>query len=80
MPAPTNMESVFEIESLQEKGTMLQLKYRYKAPKPASYNVRNYVAIRLPAKAYERVIFVENGKQVGELQVGKGQWVKPDPK
>ena len=80
MPAPTNMEAVFEIESLQEKGTMLLLKYRYKAPKSASYNVRNYVAIRLPAKAYERVIFVENGKEVGELQVGKGQWVKPEPK
>ena len=59
---------------------MLLLKYRYKAPKSASYNVRNYVAIRLPAKAYERVIFVENGKEVGELQVGKGQWVKPEPK
>ena len=80
MPAPTNMESVFEIESLQEKGGMLLLKYRYKAPKPASYEVRNYLAIRVPAKAYDRVIFVENGKEVGELQVGKGQWVKPGPK
>jgi len=80
MPAPNNMEAVFEVESLQEKGTMLLLKYRYKAPKPASYGVRNYLAIRLPAKAYDQVIFVENGKEVGVLQVGQGQWVKPEPK
>ncbi len=77
MPAPENLEAVFEVEALEEEGQTLVLKYRYKAPAAASSEVRNYVALRLPAKPYERVVFIENGKEAGELKLGQGEWVTP---
>lgn len=77
MPAPDKLEAVFEVESLEEQGQTLVLKYRYRAPAAASYEVRNYVALRLPAKPYERVVFIENGKEAGELKLSQGEWVKP---
>ena len=79
MPAPNRLDAVFEIESLEEQGETLILKYRYQAPAAASYEVRNYVALRLPAKPYERVVFIENGKEAGELKLAEGEWVKPEP-
>ncbi len=77
MPAPDKLEAVFEVESLEEQGQTLVLKYRYQAPAAASYEVRNYLALRLPAKVYERVILFENGKEAGELKLADGEWVKP---
>lgn len=79
MPAPDKLDAVFEVESLEEQGSTLVLKYRYKAPAAASYEVRNYLALRLPAKAYDRVVLFENGKEAGELKPGQGEWVKPAP-
>lgn len=79
MPAPEKLDEVFKVESLEEQGSTLVLKYRYQAPAAASYEVRNYLALRLPAKAYERVVLIENDKEAGELKLADGQWVKPAP-
>lgn len=79
MPAPEKLEAAFEVESLEEQGDQLTLKYRYREPAAASYEVRTYLALRIPAKKYARVIFVENGKAAGELNLAEGQWAKPAP-
>lgn len=79
MPAPEKLEAAFEVESLEEQGDQLTLKYRYREPAAASYEVRTYLALRIPAKKYARVIFVENGKAAGELNLAEGQWAKPTP-
>jgi len=79
MPAPQKPESVFEVESLEEQGDQLTLKYRYREPGAASYEVRNYLALRIPAKKYAKVVFIENGKEAGELNLADGQWAKPAP-
>lgn len=79
MPAPQKLESVFEVESLEEQGDQLTLKYRYREPGAASYEVRNYLALRIPAKKYAKVVFIENGKEAGELNLADGQWAKPAP-
>lgn len=79
MPAPEKLDEVFKVESLEEQGSTLVLKYRYQASAAASYEVRNYLALRLPAKAYDRVVLIENGKEAGELKLADGQWVKPAP-
>lgn len=79
MPAPENLDSVFEIESLEEQGEQLTLKYRYREPGAASYEVRTYLGLRIPAKRYARVVLIENGKQAGELDLSAGQWVAPPP-
>jgi len=77
MPAPQKPESAFEVESLEELGDQLTLKYRYREPAAASYEVRNYLALRIPAKKYAKVVFIENGKAAGELNLADGQWAKP---
>ena len=79
MPAPQKPESAFEVESLEEQGDQLTLKYRYREPAAASYEIRNYLALRIPARKYSKVVFVENGKAAGELDLGQGEWVKPAP-
>jgi hypothetical protein len=79
MPAPVKPESVFEVESLEEQGDQLTLKYRYREPGAASYEVRNFLALRIPAKKYAKVVFIENGKEAGELNLTDGQWAKPAP-
>lgn len=79
MPAPQKPESVFEVESLEEQGDQLTLKYRYREPGAASSEVRTYLALRIPAKKYAKVVFVENGKVAGELNPAAGQWAKPAP-
>jgi hypothetical protein len=79
MPAPPNLDSVFEVESLEEQGDQLTLKYRYREPAAASYEVRSYLALRIPAKKYSKVVFVENGKAAGELDLSQGEWAKPGP-
>jgi len=79
MPAPQKPDSVFEVESLEEQGDQLTLKYRYREPAAASYEVRSYLALRIPAKKYSKVVFVENGKAAGELDLSQGEWAKPAP-
>lgn len=79
LPAPENLDSVFEVESLEEQGEQLTLKYRYREPGASSYEVRTCLALRIPARRYARVVLLENGKQAGTLDLSAGQWVAPPP-
>lgn len=79
MAAPDDMSRVFEVERVIERGRQLELHYRFNEPRtPATFSVKNYLALRIPKRDYARVIFVENGKQVGELNTAKGQWSVPE--
>jgi hypothetical protein len=78
MAAPGNMDKVFEVERVTETNQELVLHYRFNEPRTnATSSVKNYLAIRIPRRDYKRVVFVENGKQVGELNTAKGQWSVP---
>lgn len=79
MPAPARLGTVFEVESLEEQGDQLTLKYRYREPRAASSQARLFLALRIPAKKYAKVIFIENGQEAGSLDLAGGQWVKPAP-
>lgn len=79
MPAPARPGTVFEVESLEEQGDQLTLKYRYREPRAASSQARLFLALRIPAKKYAKVIFIENGQEAGSLDLADGQWVKPAP-
>ena len=77
MPAPMNVDAVFSVVHLQEEGETLKLSYGYNPPAAASYDIRGFLALRIPAKAYKRVVFIENGKEIGDLGLGKGSWIVP---
>ena len=68
MPSPKAGEDAFTIESLEESpdGT-LTIRYHYKIPQPASYTIKNALLIKIPKKSYNRIVWIENGKRVGEL-------------
>jgi len=79
MVAPENMDKVFEVERITEKGQELALYYHFNEPKTkATFSVKNYLAVRIPKRDYKKVIFVENGKQIGELDITKGQRSVPE--
>lgn len=78
MTAPDDMDKVFAIEKVVEAGQDLMLYYRLKEPiTTATHSVKNYLALRVPQRDYQRVLFFENGKQVGELKPANGIWSVP---
>jgi hypothetical protein len=81
MQASENMGNVFEVERVMEKGRELTLYYRYNEPKnDATFTIKNYLAIRIPKRDYKKVVFIENGKLVGNLYISQGQWSVPEMK
>jgi hypothetical protein len=83
-PSMPDMNSAFEVENVNDNGRVLTLHYRFNKPKnPASSTVKNFLAVRIPKRPYDRVVFVENGQQIGELNLSAGQWsvplFEPDP-
>ena len=78
--APKDLDKVFEVERVVEKGHALELHYRFTAPDShATYTVKSQLAIRIPKHDYASVTFVENGKQIGVLKPAEGQWSVPPP-
>jgi hypothetical protein len=78
MPAPENMDAVFEVERVAESGTELILAYRYIEPgTKASHTVKNHLSLLIPKRAYTKVSVYENGKLAGELNTAAGQWCVP---
>ena len=78
MVASENMDQVFGVERVTEKGQELALHYRFHEPKTnATFSVKSYLALRIPGREYRKVTFFENGKRVGELKTAEGQWSVP---
>jgi hypothetical protein len=71
-------EKIFEVERLVEKDHALVCSYRFTEPKNNSTSYeKNWLSLQIPQHDYAKVIFIENGKQVGELDTAKGQWAVP---
>ena len=75
---PRNVDTVFEVERIIERNQELALYYRFNKQEPdAKWQGKIYLAVRIPKQNYKKVRFFENGKQVGELNTGAGQWSVP---
>jgi len=78
MPAPDNMDKVFEVEQITEREKELIFHYRYTVPNiKATFIVKNFLAVRIPRLDCEKVTFFENGKLIGKLKLTAGQWSVP---
>jgi len=75
---PPDTNKVFQVEKVSANDEELVLSYRFDEPKtPKSYTVKNYLGVWLPKRTFKRVIFIENGKRSGVLDVSEGQWSLP---
>jgi len=78
IPYPRNVDKVFEIDRITERDQELALHYRFNGQEPdAKWQGKIYVAIKIPKNNYKKVLFFENGKKVGELNIAAGQWAVP---
>lgn len=78
IPAPVNGKEVFKLEKLEIDGKILTLHYQFAAPaESASYTIKDFLGVFVPKDDYKQVIFIENGKPTGSLDITKGQWSAP---
>lgn len=78
MAAPEDINKVFEVERVAEKDQELALYYRFnESTAGASFSIKSCLAVRIPRRHYKKVIFMENGKPVGELNTAAGEWSVP---
>jgi len=78
--APAAADTPFAVESLVAEGGDLVLRYRYTPPASgATHTVKQTLVVRVPARPFDGVRFIENGDQVGDLRLSAGQWANPQP-
>ena len=71
-------EKVLAVDRLVADGPGLIVSYHFKAPKePATSQQKVWMTLRLPKKDFASVRFIENGKEVGTLDVAAGQFTIP---
>jgi hypothetical protein len=76
--APAEGEHVLAVETLSADGDTLELRYRFTPPRmPASFRMKQMLAVRFPRRDLKVVRIVENGTAVGDLRPGEGHWVVP---
>lgn len=77
-PDTDNGNKVFRVDKVSANGKELVLRYRYEEPKTSkSYTVKNYVGVWISKRTYQKVLFIENGKRNGVLDISKRQWSIP---
>jgi hypothetical protein len=78
IPAPGSGQKVFKLEKIDIDGKTLTLHYQFAAPaESASYTIKDFLGVFVPKGDYKQVIFIENGKPAGSLDITKGQWSVP---
>ncbi len=75
---PGGGDGTFEVERIVADDRRLTFRYRFKPPaSEVRWRGKAFLAVRIPKRPYERVVFVENGTRVGELNTDGGQWSVP---
>jgi hypothetical protein len=79
MPAPdSGLGKCFTVRSATLNGDELTLEYQFKTPpRTASFTVTNYLGVWVPKRPAKKIVFVENGKVIGTLNLAGGQWSVP---
>lgn len=80
LTAPNARESWFSLEDLQEQGPDLYVYYRVREPDTkATHRIKDGLEIQLPRKNYDTIVLIENGSEVGRLDVKGGQLLVTEP-
>jgi hypothetical protein len=78
-------DAVFAIEKISLSGKNLEVRFKFQgtSPDPNDQNTMRLKAaaqVTIPKGDYERVTFIENGKEAGVLKLTEGVWCVPAPK
>ena len=65
IPAPTG--EVFKVEQVTAENDTLTVRYTFTAPRPASYDVKQFLGLRLPKRPFAKVVLIENGQPAGSF-------------
>lgn len=79
--AQPNGASAFSVEFIREVGQDLHVRYRFQPSSsgmPTSMRIKDGLEIQVPRKSYARIVFFENGQQVGSLSLKDGQRLVTD--
>lgn len=66
-----------QIEAVTLKDNEVQFRYRFKPAAAGTFQVKECLGVWIPKGTYRRVVFIENGKTAGALDLTKGEWVQP---
>jgi len=70
--------STLKVEGVSESNDELFLRYNFVARNPeASFTIKEYFAVVIPKHDYNAIVFIENRKRIGVLNIVKGQWSVP---
>jgi hypothetical protein len=76
-PGPGDHQ-VFTVEKVGASQGELTLSFRFaESPDAKSYTVKDFLGVWFPKADFKKVAFIENGKQLGVLDLANGQWSVP---
>lgn len=76
--SPSDKATAFRVDKVEWKNKELTLRYTFEKPAAAgSYSVKDYLGVWVPKSVLKKVVFIENGKRIGVLNVSRGQWRVP---
>ena len=71
-------KEAFQYQQLDREGELLILDYSFTQPEgEEGYSVKKFLGVVVPKGEYTYVRFLENGPQIGELDIGNGEWRIP---
>ncbi len=78
IPAPDANLTVYNVRQVVADNEVLVLYYRFNNPEnAASFTIKSHLAVVIPKSGYKRIVFIENGRQTGILDLASGQWSVP---
>ena len=76
-----DVDALFDVQRIEQTGKRLMMFYRFTEPgQKADFWIKARLWVQIPRVALDRVVFVENGREVGSLDVKAGEWSLPIPR
>jgi hypothetical protein len=78
-PSEGSTTQVFRVDKVSVTNGALTVRYTFREPTTkASCLIKEYLAVAVPTGTYRKVVFIENGAPVGELETAKAQFSIPE--
>jgi hypothetical protein len=77
-PPDPGGQQVFKVEKVGASQGELTFSFRFAEPPNAkSYTVKEFLGVWVPKADFKKAVFIENGKELGLLDLAQGQWSVP---
>ncbi len=77
-PGRDSLKSVFQAAGVTAGGDGIVLSYKFEQPHSKQpFKAKSFLGVWIPRQEFKKIKFVENGEQVGILDLSGGQWSVP---